>query len=141
MWNGHRGTDQTSAEVVKNYALLRLVLNQSPVEGKHTGGDVAWQWFPSCISPGESRAAAYLLLPHEAAVSAPSSWRVQSTLSCTGRGTLPLCKVVALEFAGLAGPAGAPQELELLTWKELASCGVFFQKLLKEILYSVKMVI
>lgn len=86
--------------------MLRLVLYQCPVEGKHTGGAVAWQWFSICIFSVGSRAAACLLLPHEAAVSTPSFWRVSGTLSCTGMRTLSLCKVVALEFAGLAGSGG-----------------------------------
>lgn len=43
----------------RTIALLRLVLNQCPVEGKHTGSDVAWQWFPICIYSVGIRAAAY----------------------------------------------------------------------------------
>lgn len=58
----------------RSIALLRLVLKQCPVEGKHTC-DVAWQWFSCCISSAELQLICYSHVKLQFLLQVPGGFR------------------------------------------------------------------
>lgn len=113
------------------YQDLKLVgpMCQCPVETKHTGSDLPWTMavVPHlAFIPWEAVLQLICYSPMKQQFLLPSSCNGSEHLSCTGSRILPLCRVVALELACLAGSAGTPQEWELLTWKELTDQLYFF---------------